>query len=123
MDSHENLQRITAILQLNISELSLVIHEHIQFPDSFPYEVLGRHIVALAVDSVRVNERGIAATVSVSIQALLGPRGQAGSAEVREFDATVQVQAIGTQIQDFGDLQFVPPVTLLSWRSSSVERM
>lgn len=115
MDSHADLERVTAILSTYLGPLSLIIDQHIQFPGSFPYDVLGRHIVAMAIDVVRVNERGIAAKVSVSIQALLAPRGRAGPAEVKEFYGTVQVQAIGKQIQDFGDLQFVPPVMLLSW--------
>ena len=51
--------------------LGFIIDRHLQFHRSFPYDVLGHHTVALAVDDVHVSDSGFAATVSVSIRALL----------------------------------------------------
>jgi hypothetical protein len=112
------------ILTMRVGHLGFIIDRHLQFLYRFPYDVLGHHTVALAVDDVRVSASGIAAKVSVSIEALLDyPPLQARRAgeraprhtEVKEFRGVVQIQARGATIEEFGDLELVPPAKLLSW--------
>lgn len=109
-----------------LGRLGGIIDSNLQIPPSFPYDMLDRHVVALAIDDVRVNESGIAAKVSVSIQALLDfPPLKAKRAgedvphrtEVKEFKGVVQLQARGKieDLEDFDNLEFVPPAVLLSW--------
>ncbi len=59
--THENRERIAALLLMRLGHLGFVIDRHLQFPLSFPYDVLGHHTFALAVEDVRVGESGIAA--------------------------------------------------------------
>ncbi len=122
--NHEHRERIQTILTMRLAHLGFIIDCHLQFPYRFPYDVLGHHTVALAVDDVRVSASGIAAKVSVSIQALLDyPPLKARRAgelaprrtEVKEFKGTVQIQAHGEKIAEFGDLGLVAPAKLLSW--------
>jgi hypothetical protein len=122
--NHEDRERIEAILSMRLGHLGFMVDRQLQFPYSFPYDVLGHHTVALAVDDVRASENGIAAKVTVSIQALLDyPPLRARRAgnesprrrEVKEFKGMVQIQARGTKIEEFGDLELVPPAKLLSW--------
>jgi hypothetical protein len=124
VSNHEDQERVTALLLIHLGHLGFIVDRHLQFPHSFPYDVLGHHTVALAVNDVRVSESGIAAKVSVSIEALLDhPPLNARRAgdqaprrtEVKEFKGTVQLQARGAKIEEFGDLEFVPPAKLLSW--------
>ncbi len=122
--NHENRERIEALLLMRLSHLGFMIDRHLQFPHSFPYDVLGHHTVVLAVDDVRVSASGIAAKVSVSIEALLDyPPLRARRAgelvprrtDVKEFKGTVQIQARDPKIEEFGDLELVPHAKLLSW--------
>lgn len=122
-ENPEDRERIRAVLTIRLGHLGFMIDRHLQFPHSFPYDVLGHHTVALAVDDMRVSTSGIAAEVSVSIRALLdypplrarrtgdpAPRWTG----VKEFNGTVQIQMRDTQIEEVGDLELVPLAKLLS---------
>lgn len=125
MSTAEERQRIKDILTAHLLRVSLIVSSNLRFPSSFPYDVLGRHVVALAIEDVRLNENGIATLVTVSIHALLDypPMKASGigedvsrrRTEVKEFTSTVQIRATGTAIKDFDDLTFVPPALLISW--------
>lgn len=112
------------MLAMRLGHLGFIIDKHLQFPYRFPYDVMGHHTVALAVDDVRVGESGIAAKVTVSIRALLDyPPLRARRAgdqsprctEDKEFKGMVQIQARGTNIEESGDIELAPPAKLLSW--------
>jgi hypothetical protein len=124
VENDEGRERIEAILAMRLGHLGFMIDRHLQFHRSFPYDVLGHHTVALAVEDVRVGEYGIAAKVTVSIQALLdSPPLRARRAgdqsprrtDVKEFHGVVQIQARRTDFEEIGDLELVPPAKLLSW--------
>lgn len=119
-DNKEAADEVKAILSRSLGELSLIVNQQIQFPSSFPYEVLGRQVTALGIDEARIYWQGIAARVSVSINALLASRetaGTSGAKRKEDFRGIVLVQAnvVGAKIAGFDDLEFVPPVMLQTW--------